>query len=85
MTCYLVHIQRETSPSTRGNTMNKHIIIPAPTDVFELTIFTEEECWNMAADGLVTYDEADHMVDGISLHTARQYLSDYVCPCDVCN
>jgi hypothetical protein len=65
--------------------MNNHITIPNPTDVFEVTLFSEEECWGMARDGIITYDEADHMVDGLTLHTARQYLSDYTCPCEVCN
>ena len=65
--------------------MNNHIIIPNPTDVFEVTLFSEEECWGMARDGIITYDEADHMVDGCTLHTARQYISDWTCPCDVCN
>jgi hypothetical protein len=65
--------------------MNKHITIPNPTDVFEVTLFSEEECWGMARDGIITYDEADHMVGGLTLHTARQYISDWTCPCEVCN
>lgn len=61
-----------------------HITIAAPTDCFEVTLFSEEECWAMSRDGIITYDEADHMVGGITLYEARQILAAYECPCDVC-
>lgn len=64
--------------------MNNHITIAPPQDCFELTIFTEEECWQMSRDGIITYDEADHMVDGRTLYEARQALASYECPCDQC-
>lgn len=62
-----------------------HIITPNPTDCFELTVFPEDEVWQMSRDGIITYDEADHMVDGMTLFAARQILASYDCTCELCN
>jgi hypothetical protein len=51
---------------------------------FDLTSFTEQECWDMAADGTLTYDEADHMTTGTTLIEARAILAAYNCTCDLC-
>ncbi len=63
----------------------EHITIPAPTECWEITVFDETECWEMARNGIVTYDEADHMVDGMTRYQAQQVLAAYECPCDVCD
>ena len=62
-----------------------HITIPNPTDCFELTVFPENELWDMAADGILTYDEADYMASGITLFEARQYIAQSDCTCELCN
>lgn len=48
------------------------------------TVFTEKEAWDMFESGDVTYDEADHMSDGMSLIEARAILASYICDCDIC-
>jgi hypothetical protein len=64
----------------------KHLNIALPTDCFELTTdWTESECWEMSRNGVVTYDEADHMVDGMSLFEARVIVAAYNCDCEICD
>jgi hypothetical protein len=64
----------------------KHLNIPFPTECAELTTdWTEAECWEMSRNGLVTYDEADHMVDGMSQFEARVILAAYNCNCEICD
>ena len=64
----------------------QHLNIALPTECYELTTdWTETECWEMSRNGLVTYDEADHMVDGMSLFEARVILAAYNCNCEICD
>lgn len=64
--------------------IRQHINFRAPEDCFELTVFEEAETWEMARDGIVTYDEADHMADVMSLYDARAILAWYNCTCEQC-
>lgn len=64
--------------------LQKHLNIANPTTTFELTKFDEAEAWQFNRDGIVTYDEADHMVDGMSLFESRIVLASYECGCDLC-
>jgi hypothetical protein len=70
------------------NTITKNKLIQhhnlKPDSTFDLTSFTEQECWDMAADGTLTYDEADHMTTGYTLLEARAVLAAYTCNCDLC-
>lgn len=69
------------------NTTQKqhHLNIPNPTDCFELTMFDEPECWEMARNGIVTYDEADYMAGGMTLFDARITIAESECPCEICD
>lgn len=51
---------------------------------FDLTQFTNDEAWELHRDGIVTYDEADHMGFGNTLMDARAILAAYECTCDLC-
>jgi hypothetical protein len=82
-----------TPPTTIGEAMNsntivqaQHLNIPFPTECAELTNdWTEAEVWEQARQGLVTFDEADHMVDGYSLFESRIILAAYNCNCETCD
>ena len=53
---------------------------------FDLTHFTEREVWHMAAQGILTYDEADHMADGdVTLVEARAFIAAWDCNCEICD
>ena len=64
--------------------MQVHLGVANPTDCFELTVFEEHECWEMSREGIITYDEADHMAGGITLFEARVIIASYACSCDLC-
>jgi hypothetical protein len=63
----------------------EHLNVAFPVDCWELTVYPEGECWDMAAENIVTFDEADHMTDGYSLFESRVILARYLCPCDTCD
>jgi len=69
--------------STIATLIKHHNITPDST--FDLTIFTEAECWDMAADETLTYDEADYMAGGITLVEAKAYIAASECNCEICD
>ena len=69
---------------TKLETLIQHHNI-TPDSTFDLTIFTEQECWDMAADETLTYDQADYMADGITLMQANAYIAASECNCEICD
>jgi hypothetical protein len=69
---------------TKLETLIQHHNI-TPDSCFDLTVFTETECWDMAADGTLTYDQADYMADGITLIDAKAYIAASDCTCEICD
>ena len=56
-----------------------------PDSTFDLTLFSEREVWHMAADGTLTYDQADYMAGGITLLEANAYIAASDCRCEICD
>jgi hypothetical protein len=69
---------------TTTATLIQHHNITAES-TFDLTKFNEREVWHMAAQGILTYDEADHMADGSTLIEARAFIAAWDCNCEICD
>ena len=69
---------------TTTATLIKHHNIKAES-TFDLTLFSEREVWHMAAQGTLTYDQADYMAGGITLVDAKAYIAASDCMCEICD
>jgi len=69
---------------TKLETLIKHHNI-TPNSTFDTTLFSEREVWHMAAQGSLTYDQADYMADGITLVDAKAYIAASDCTCEICD
>jgi hypothetical protein len=70
---------------TKLETLIQHHNI-RPDSTFDTTLFSEREVWHMAAQGTLTYDQADHMAGGdVTLIEAKAYIAAWDCNCEICD